>query len=141
MATRSIRREMSTGDDETADRVDDLWTAATTTLAGCGGDPCGRLAVAVSALDAVWDRQIFRPAATFGGFETGYGRALSAAILAGRTELTSEDERLLDAFLQHFDTRLDVAGRLLSLRRDLETSSSGLQKAPELGALLRALSR
>ena len=54
---------------------------------------------------------------------------IGAAILAARTELTAADQRLLDGFLQHFDTRLDVAERLLSLRRETETLSFELRRA------------
>jgi hypothetical protein len=190
--------------DRTADRVDALWAEATDTVGDLGPDRAERLAIAISGLDALWDRQIFRSATTFGGPEIGFARMVSAAllarlldvpwaalpsvgasdlpttgndeldaglveacrealdtctdellgpvelaghlvyakpvlvdsplpigaaILAARTELTAADQRLLDGFLQHFDTRLDVAERLLSLRRETETLSFELRRA------------
>jgi hypothetical protein len=187
-----------------SDRVNDLWAEAADAVGGLGSDRTERLAIAISALDAVWDRHVFQAALTFGGTEIGFARALSAAILArllevpwaalpsvgsselpttgievidegladacrealetcanellgpvpleGRlvyakpilldsplpigaamvvatTELESADERLLDGFLEHLDTRLDVAERLLALRRDNEKLSFELKRA------------
>ncbi len=48
---------------------------------------------------------------------------IGAAVLVARAPLTAQHESLLDVFLRHFDTRLDVAERILKLRRDsLEVS-------------------
>lgn len=189
--------------DRATARVDALWAEAADAVGDLGTDRAERLAIAISALDAVWDRHVFAAALTFGGTEIGFARTVSAALLARlldvpwaalpsvgasdlpttgdeeldaglveacrealdtctaellgpvelaghlvyarpvlldsplpigaaivatRTELTADDARLLDGFLRHLDTRLDVAERLLSLRRANETLSFELKK-------------
>ncbi len=190
--------------DRAADRVSDLWSEAADAVGGLGSDRAERLAIAISALDTVWDRHVFQAALTFGGTEIGFARAVSAAILARllevpwaalpsvgssdlpttdneelddglvdacraaletcsdellgpvtladrliyakpilldsplpigaailvtTNELDSDDERALDAFLQHLDTRLDAAERLLALRHENEMLSFELERA------------
>jgi len=43
---------------------------------------------------------------------------IGAAVLVGRDALAPEQERLLRGYLAHFDTRLNLAEKLLKLRRD-----------------------
>jgi len=173
--------------------VDDYWTEAEEKLGGLDAAGHERLNIANDAVDAVWDRQIFDHAETFGGPEIGFARAVSAGvlarlleveyvalasagssevpgsgdpdldealalacrealdtfsnellgpvrvgahlvyaqpmllespvpfgavILADPGELTGGQQRLLEGYLRHFDTRLNLAERLLQLRRE-----------------------
>ena len=58
------------------------WRDAEAALSGIGTDDQSRLMTAISAVDAVWDQNIFDHAKSFGGPEVGDARALSAAVLA-----------------------------------------------------------
>jgi hypothetical protein len=62
--------------------IDSLWNDAEAMLSGLDRDEKSRLVTAISAVDAVWDQNIFDHAKSFGGPEVGDARALSAAILA-----------------------------------------------------------
>lgn len=61
--------------------IDGYWNDASTVLSTLGTDDQSRLIIAISAVDEVWDRNIFDHAKSFGGPEVGDARALSAAIL------------------------------------------------------------
>ncbi|MDH3815165.1 MAG: hypothetical protein OEV48_11800 [Acidobacteriota bacterium] len=62
---------------------------------------------------------------------------IGAVVLATREKVTAKQERLLEGFLRHLDTRLDAAEHILNLRRrnlDLEFELKKLKgeiKAPE----------
>ena len=62
--------------------IDGYWRDAEAALSGIGTDDQSRLMTAISAVDAVWDENIFDHAKSFGGPEVGDARALSAAVLA-----------------------------------------------------------
>lgn len=61
--------------------IDGYWKDASTALSKIAIDDQPRLITALSAVDEVWDRNIFDHAKLFGGPEVGDARALSAAIL------------------------------------------------------------
>lgn len=62
--------------------IDDQWNDADAALSELSSNDKSRLVTAISATDAVWDRNIFDHATSFGGPEVGDARTLSAAILA-----------------------------------------------------------
>jgi len=62
--------------------IDGEWNDADAALSELNSDDKSRLVTAISATDAVWDRNIFNHATSFGGPEVGDSRTLSAAILA-----------------------------------------------------------
>ena len=62
--------------------IDGQWDEADAALSELNSDDKSRLITAISATDAVWDRNIFDHATSFGGPEVGDSRMLSAAILA-----------------------------------------------------------
>jgi hypothetical protein len=57
------------------------WNDAEEKLSGLDDADTRRLAIAVSATDAIWDRLVFDRADSFGGPEVGDARTLSSAIL------------------------------------------------------------
>ena len=62
--------------------IDTLWADAEATLSDLTSDEKSGLMTAISAVDQVWDQNIFDHAKSFGGPEVGDARTLSAAILA-----------------------------------------------------------
>ncbi len=61
--------------------ISTYWRDSAESLTGLDPGDHARLNTADGAVDTVWDRHVFDHAATFGGAEIGYARALSAAIL------------------------------------------------------------
>lgn len=61
-----------------ASLIDSQWNEAEVVLSELSSDDKSRLVTAISATDAVWDRNIFDHATSFGGPEVGDSRSIPA---------------------------------------------------------------
>ena len=67
---------------EAPNPLESYWREAADTLAGVADSEHALLNTAGTAIDAVWDREVFAHLETFGGSEIAYADALSAGVLA-----------------------------------------------------------